>query len=147
MGRSKESCFLVTSIGKVSGYVSFGPGKFYLIHPVVDLVEMITDLRVRVHVHCDAFGGPHTSEIMSSCGDNESIQGEEREGERERDKSLLRTSEICKCGRHFFHLTRSIFARIYLQIRRNKRMLAFGFWRTRASLETITRRGKENRYR
>ena len=65
--------FFVTSIGKISGYVSFWPGKLNLIDPVVDLVEMITGLRVCAHVHCDAFGDPHTNEIMSSHGDNERI--------------------------------------------------------------------------
>lgn len=97
--RSQGSCFLVTSIGKVSGYISFGSGKLDLIDPIVNLVEMITGLRVRAHVHCDAFGGPHTSEIMSSCGDDERMRGEEREGER---SPCLRILEICKCGRHFF---------------------------------------------
>lgn len=45
---------------------------------------MITGLRVRAHVHCDAFSRPHTSENMSSRGDNERIWGEERERGRER---------------------------------------------------------------
>lgn len=81
-----------------------------MIDPVVDLVEMITGLRVRAHVHCDAFGRPYTSEIMSSRGDNERV--EVKKERKEREKSLLRISEICKRGRHFFfYLTRSIFAR------------------------------------
>lgn len=54
MLRKLVRCASFTAIGKISGYIFFRPGKLNLVDPVIDLVEMITDFRIRVHIYCDS---------------------------------------------------------------------------------------------
>jgi len=79
-------CASFTAIGKISGYIFFGPGKLDLIDPVINLVEMITDFRIRVHIYCDS-RTKKSAEIMKKY-----------ERERKKEKRLFCLSEICKCG-------------------------------------------------